>query len=444
MTSGNLFIKIIIFSIPLILSGVLQLLYNASDLIVIGKFGSDQSLAAIGNTGALINLIVNVFMGLSVGANITLAKAIGAKDKDKANRIVQTSMLLALFSGIFLAIFGFFLSRTFLEWMMTPDDVIELSTLYIQIYFIGMPGNLLYNFGAAILRAKGDTKRPLIFLTIAGLINVCLNLFFVIVLHLDVIGVALATIISQLISAILVIWCLIKDQGYARLNVKGARVYLTEALQIARIGLPAGIQGSIFSISNVLIQSSVNSFGSVVMSGNAASQNLEGFTYTAMNSMYHAALSFTSQNIGAKKPQNITKIFGSCLILVCCIGIIMGGGTYLFGRFLLNLYTSGDAIEVGMQRLLYLAVPYFLCGIMDVTCGMIRGMGYAFIPMVVSLLGACLMRVVWIYTVFNQFHTLQSLYISYPISWIITFLVHLVFFFILYSLTKRKLNKAVY
>lgn len=441
MCNGNLFLKIIIFSIPLVLSGILQLLYNAADLIVVGNFGSNNSLAAIGNTGALINLIVNVFMGLSVGANVSLAKCFGAKDISKARKVVSSSIILSLLAGVAVGIFGVCCSHYFLKWMGTPDDVIELSSLYIRIYFIGMPFNLLYNFGAALLRATGDTKRPLIYLAISGLINVGLNLLFVLGFHLDVMGVAIATITSQFIASILVVLTLIKNNGYAFLDLKNLRLYKHETLEIVRIGLPAGIQGSIFSISNVLIQSSVNSFGSIAMNGNSAAQNIEGFTYVSMNSIYHAALSFTGQNYGARKINNIKKIFVSCLIIVITIGLVMGGCSYLFGNTLLRFYTSNaDSIKVGIERMFYIALFYFLCGIMDVACGMLRGLGYALIPMIVSLIGACGFRIVWIYTYFKFNHTLSSLYVSYPLSWALTFVVQLLLYLIL---RKRAFDKCL-
>lgn len=443
MCNGNLFKKIVIFAIPLMISGILQLLYNAADLIVVGNFGSDNAVGAIGNTGSLINLIVNAFMGLSVGANVSLARCVGEKNVEKAHRVVSSSIILAIVAGIFVGIFGFIFAPTFLTWMATPSDVIELSSIYIRIYFIGMPFNLLYNFGAALLRGTGDTQRPLIYLAVAGIINVGLNFLFVLGFNLDVMGVALATIISQLISAILVVITLIKNQGYAKLDLKKMRIYQKESIEIIRIGLPAGIQGSIFSISNVLIQSSVNSFGSVAINGNSAAQNIEGFTYISMNSIYHAALSFTSQNYGAKKKENIKKVYLYCLIIVTLIGLVMGGLSYLFGESLLRLYTKNpQAIEVGLNRMLYIAVFYFLCGIMDVSTGMLRGLGYAIIPMIISLIGACLFRIVWIYTYFASNPTLSSLYISYPISWILTFLVLLAFYFILSKRAFAKLENA--
>lgn len=441
MCSGNLFKKIVIFAIPLMLSGILQLLYNAADLIVVGNFGSSNSVGAIGNTGSLINLIVNAFMGLSVGANVALAKCIGAKNVQKASRVVSSAILLSIILGIIVGIFGFFCSGIFLKWMKTPDDVIELSSIYVKIYFIGMPFNLLYNFGAALLRATGDTKRPLIFLAISGLINVALNFLFVLGFSLDVMGVAIATIVSQFISAILVTVSLIRNKGYAHLEIKGMRIYSKEAMEISMIGLPAGIQGSIFSISNVLIQSSVNSFGSTVMNGNSAAQNIEGFTYTAMNSIYHAALSFTGQNYGAKKVNNIKKVFMYCLIIVSIIGVVMGGLSFVLGRYLLRLYTSSEgAIEIGIKRMFYMCVFYFLCGIMDVACGMLRGLGYALIPMITSLIGACAFRIIWIYTVFKFNPTLDALYVSYPISWILTFVAHTLLY---YLLRNRAFNKCL-
>lgn len=440
MTNGNLFKKIIIFALPLMLSGILQLLYNASDLIIVGNFSDEtNAIGAIGSTGSLINMIVNVFMGFSVGANVMLARAIGAKDKKKAHNTVHSSIVLGIIGGIILGFIGYFCSRTFLNWMDTPSDVIDLATVYMQIFFLGMPGNLLYNFGASLLRAKGDTARPLVILFISGLINVILNLFFILVFDMDVDGVAIATIISQYISAILVIICLTKEKEYAKLELSKLRLHTSETLQIIRIGFPAGLQGSIFSVSNVLIQSSVNSFGSVVMNGNSAAANIEGFTYTSMNSIYHAALSFTGQNYGAKKPQNVFKIYIYSLMIVSAIGLLMGGGSYLLGRQLLDLYIDGEAINYGLLRMKYILILYAFCGIMDVTCGMLRGSGYALVPMIISLLGACAFRVFWIYTVFKADPRLEIIYISYPISWILTFIAQFIAFIICKKRVENKL-----
>lgn len=441
MTRGPLFGKILNFSIPLMLTGILQLLYNAADMIVVGNFGSDTSLAAVGATGALINLIINVFMGLSVGASVVVAKAIGAGDAGKASRATHTAILISVICGIGVGIFGILTARTLLGWMKTPDDVINLSTTYMRIYFAGLPMTMLYNFGASILRATGDTKRPLYFLMLSGIINVLLNLLLVIVFDLDVAGVAIATVVSTTISAILVILCLTKSEGPCRLYLKKLKLHGKELIEISKIGLPAGIQGSIFSISNVLIQSSVNSFGSVTMSGNAAAANLEGFIYTSMNSIYQAALTFTGQNIGAKQYKRVYAVCASCLIIVTAIGIIGGTGIYLFREPLISIYDKNPAvISEGMKRNAVIAVTYFICGAMDVLVGIMRGYGKSITPMIVSIVGVCGIRIFWIYTVFAEYHTLYWLYVSYPLSWVITLTIHVV----CYEIVRRKFPRENY
>ena len=431
MTNGPLLMKMVRFSIPLILTGVLQLLYNAADIVVVGRFAGPQALAAVGSTSSLINLLVNVFMGLSVGASVVVAKAWGARDHQSVARTVHTAITLAAIGGIVLTIVGFCFSGAFLAWMGTPLDVLPGATLYMQIYFAGMPFNLLYTFSAAILRAVGDTKRPLYFLTLAGLVNVVLNLLFVIVLHMSVDGVALATIISQAISMVLALRCLMHADTSIRLMPGELRIYKKPFLQIIQVGLPAGIQGSLFSISNVLIQSAVNSFESVAMAGNAAAANLEGFVYTAMNSVYQADITFASQNMGAGKPQRVKRILWLCLGLVTFIGGTTGGALYLFGEPLLSIY-NGDpqVIQFGMRRLAVISLTYFTCGWMDVMVGQMRGIGCSLLPMVVSLTGACLLRVVWIYTLFAANPTPECLFISYPISWVLTSCTHLICYFI--------------
>ena len=424
MCSGPLLSKILIFSIPLMISGILQLLFNAADIVVVGRFTGSEAMAAVGSTGALINLIINLFVGISVGANVVVARNYGARDYDGVHGAVHTSVLTALIGGVFLIFVGIALARPLLEQMGTPDNVIDQSVLYMRIYFVGMPSFMLYNFGSAILRAIGDTKRPLYFLTLAGVINVFLNLFFVIVFHMGVAGVALATIISQTVSAILVLLCLMKMEGPCHLDFKHLKFHLNQLGQMLRIGLPAGLQGIVFSLSNVLIQSSVNSFGSQVMAGNTAASNIEGFVYNAMNAVYQTSLSFTSQNMGA-------KILFECLCVVSAVGILLGGGAYLLGEQLLSIYTTDpEVIAYGITRMSYVCATYFLCGLMDVMVGSIRGMGYSIMPMLVSLTGACAFRIIWIFTIFQVEHTLDCLYISYPISWILTAGVHLLCFFL--------------
>lgn len=438
MCNGPLLKKIILFAIPLMLSGVLQLLFNAADVIVVGRFTGNEALAAVGSTSSLINLLINLFVGVSVGANVLLGKHIGARDEENASKTVHTAVTFSLVVGIAMIFVGFFLSRPLLELMGTPEDVINLSVLYMRIYFVGMPAFMFYNFGAALLRAVGDTKRPLYFLTLAGIINVIFNLIFVIVFHMGVAGVALATIISEGISAFLVFLCLKGADGVLHLDHRSLSFHKDVAIQMMKIGLPAGLQGCIFSVSNVLIQSSVNSFGSIAMAGNTASANLEGFVYNAMNSLYQTSLSFTSQNMGAKKYKRVDKILIECLVIVMIVGIVMGGGAYLIGTSLLSIYSSDpQVISYGLLRMSLICVPYFLCGMMDVFVGSLRGMGYSVMPMLVSLTGACLFRIIWIFTIFAANRSLFVLYFSYPVSWALTATAH----FICYMIVRKKAFK---
>lgn len=439
MCNGPLLGKIMIFYIPLMLSGILQLLFNAADIVVVGRFAGNEALAAVGSTGSLTNLIVNLFIGLSVGANVLVARFYGAGQEEELKEMVQTAIATALAGGVILVFLGFIISGPALKWMGTPEDVISHSVLYMRIYFAGMPFMMVYNFGSAVLRAVGDTKRPLYYLLIAGVVNVVLNLIFVIVFSMGVAGVAAATVVSQGISAALVVRCLIQTDSAYRLVLQGMKIVPDKLIKMVQIGVPAGMQGALFSISNVLIQSSVNSFGSVAMAGNTAASNIEGFVYTAMNAFHQAAISFSGQNYGARKYRRILQVLVICEVMVVAVGVLMGNVAYLFGGTLLKLYTVDPAvIEYGILRMRIICVPYFLCGIMDVVVGAMRGMGYAIMPMLVSLTGACLFRVVWIYTIFQDIHTLECLYFSYPISWILTFLVHFVCFGVVYRrLLKR-------
>lgn len=443
MCNGPLLSKILAYSVPLIASGILQLLFNAADMVVAGRFAGSVALGAVGATSSLINLLINVFIGMSVGSNVLVAHFFGANRGKELGQTVHTSIALSLISGVVLGIAGFLLASPLLSLMGTPDDILPHAVIYMQIYFIGVPGMLLYNFGSAILRAVGDTKRPLYYLMSAGVINVILNLFFVVVMQIGVAGVALATIISQFISAALVIRCLIKEEGDYHLDIRAIRLYPDKVMRILRVGLPAGFQGAVFSISNVLIQSSVNSFGSIAVAGNTAAQNLEGFVYNAMNSFHQTALSFTSQNMGAKKMDRVKKIMWICVGCVTVTGMVMGFTGLYFANDLLSIYsTDSQVIAYGYQRLLIIFASYFLCGVMDVMVGSIRGMGYSIMPMIVSLLGACGLRVVWIFTVFTFYRTPQVLYISYPVTWTVTFLVHFVCFTIGYR-EKSKIGKKM-
>ena len=443
MCNGPLLSKILAYSVPLIASGILQLLFNAADMVVAGRFAGSVALGAVGATSSLINLLINVFIGMSVGSNVLVAHFFGANRAKELGQTVDTSIEHSLISGVVLGIAGFLLASPLLSLMGTPDDILPHAVIYMQIYFIGVPGMLLYNFGSAILRAVGDTKRPLYYLLSAGVINVILNLFFVVVMQIGVAGVALATIISQFISAALVIRCLIKEEGDYHLDIRAIRLYPDKVMRILRVGLPAGFQGAVFSISNVLIQSSVNSFGSIAVAGNTAAQNLEGFVYNAMNSFHQTALSFTSQNMGAKKMDRVKKIMWICVGCVTVTGMVMGFTGLYFAKDLLSIYsTDSQVIAYGYQRLLIIFASYFLCGVMDVMVGSIRGMGYSIMPMIVSLLGACGLRVVWIFTVFTFYRTPQVLYISYPVTWTVTFLVHFVCFTIGYR-EKSKIGKKM-
>ncbi|MCM1100430.1 MAG: MATE family efflux transporter [Clostridium sp.] len=442
MSSGPFLKKILIFYVPLMLSGILQLLFNAADIVVVGQFAGSEALAAVGSTSSLINLLVNLFLGLSVGANVLAARFYGAGQKKELSELVHTAMLTAVVSGIVLVAVGIAAARPALSRMGTPDDVIGQAVLYMRIYFVGMPFSMAYNFGAAILRAAGDTKRPLYYLLIAGVVNVILNLIFVIWFSMGVAGVATATIVSQGISAALVIRCLMVSDADYRLDPAKLRIAPDKLGKMLQIGLPAGLQSSLFSISNVLIQSSVNSFGSVAMAGNTAASNIEGFVYTSMNAFSQTIISFTGQNYGARKYRNIGRVLLLCEGLVIAVGLVMGNLAYLGSGLLLRLYSpEAEIIRFGILRMSIICTTYCLCGMMDVMVGVMRGMGYSVMPMLVSLTGACLFRVVWIYTVFKRYHTLECLYWSYPISWALTFAVHVLCFAVVYIiLLKRAAN----
>ncbi len=439
MCTGPFPKKILAFYIPLMLSGVLQLLFNAADIVVVGQFSGPQALAAVGSTSSLINMLVNFFMGLSIGVNVLVARFYGAGQKKELSEMVHTAILTSIISGFILLVAGILIAGPALILMETPPDVIGQSTLYMRIYFCGMPFFMAYNFGAAILRAVGDTKRPLYYLFTAGVINVILNLVFVIVFSMGVAGVALATAISQAVSAILVIRCLTLSDADYRLDLSALRINKDKMIKMMQIGLPAGLQSSLFSISNVLIQSSVNSFGSIAMAGNTAASNIEGFVYTSMNAFSQTVVSFTGQNYGAKKYKNIAKVLLICQGFVAAVGLVFGNAAFLGGGLLLKLYaTDPEVISFGLLRMSVICVTYFLCGMMDVMVGALRGLGCSVVPTIVSLTGACLFRVVWIYTVFAQNRSLKCLYTSYPISWVLTLTAHIIYFVIVYRiLTKR-------
>ena len=448
MTEGALLPKVLRFSLPLAATGVLQLLFNAADVIVVGKFAGATALAAVGATTALINLLVNAFMGISVGVNILVARYLGCREDERVRACVHTAFALSLLLGLVVMAAGLTLSTPMLELMKTPKDVLPLSSLYLRIYFLGIPGTIMYNFGAALLRAFGDTKRPMLFLTISGIVNAFLNLFFVIVCGMSVDGVATATVISQYISLFLVVRCLRRSDGLSHLELKSIRLDREESLRMIQIGLPAGLQSTLFSIANVLVQSSVNSFGASVVAANTAAASIEGFVYTAMNSVFHAAITFTSQNLGAGRIDRIKKVLTACLTTVLMIGLPLCLTCFLFGRQLLGIYVSSadatyeDVIRYGLVRLHRFGSLYFLCGLMEVMCGMVRGLGKSWLPMIVTIFGACILRIIWIYTIFAWDHTLPALYISYPISWVVTAAMHAVCFAVYWKRLRRQLEAA--
>ncbi len=437
MTNGPLLGKIVRFAIPLAISGILQLLFNAADMIVVGRFAGANALAAVGATGALINLIVTLFMGLSVGTNVLVAQYYGGDHQKDLSETVHTSILASLLFGVVLIGIGMVLARPILTAMATPADVLDQAVLYMRIYFIGMPVMMLYNFGAAILRAVGDTQRPLYFLVIAGVVNVVLNLFFVIVLHMDVAGVATATDISQAVSALLVLRCLIKTDGPYQVDLRRLTIKKDKLIRRVKIGLPAGIQGASFSISNVLIQSSINSFGSMAMAGNTAAANIEGFVGMGVDAFSQAALSFTGQNMGAGKPERIRKIILLCMGMGMGVGLVLGVGCRLAGPQLLGFYTEDpQVIDYGLRRMNYVCVLQCVAATMGVMVGVLRGMGSSIAPMAITMTFVCGFRVVWLFTVFAAAPSLEMLYISYPITWALAAFCDLLFYFHL----KRKLK----
>lgn len=440
MCSGPILSKMLLFAIPLMCSSMLQMLFNAADTIVVGRFAGDNSLAAVGSNASLIGLLTNLFLGLSIGANVLAARYYGAKREKELSETVHTAILLSIFSGIILTVAGCFGARQILIWMQTPKEVLNLASIYLRIYFLGMTATMVYNFGSSILRAVGDTRRPLYFLLGAGVINVILNLIFVIVFQMDVAGVALATVVSQCISAFLVVRCLMHEEGGIRLIPRQLHIYRDKFVGILKIGLPAGVQGIIFSLSNVVIQSSINSFGAVTVAGNSAAANIEAFVYFAMNAFHQATISFTVQNLGAGNYKRINRIVILGEICVTVVGVVFGNLVVLAGKPLLGIYSSSPrVIEAGMARLKVVSATYALCGMMDVMVGALRGIGYSIMPMLVSLVGVCGLRMIWIATVFQmpEYHTARMVYISYPITWFLTFVVHILCFI----WAKRKIEK---
>ncbi len=439
MTEGSLLKNIIRFSIPLMLSGILQLLYNAADVVVVGRFAGSDSLAAVGSTSSLFNLLVNLFMGFATGTSVMVSRAYGSKDQNQVSKTVHTAIALSIAFGFIIGILGLVVAKPALTLMGTPQNVLPKAALYIRILFLGMPAQTIYNFGSAILRSVGDTKRPLYFLTVSGIVNVVVNLILVIVFHMDVAGVAIATILAQYISAALVMLCLIHSTGVYRVVPKKIKIYKEQFLQMLKIGIPAAIQGSLFSISNVLIQSSINLFGSLAMAGSSIASNIEGFVYTSMNSVYQAAITSSGQNLGAKNIKRIKQTVVNCFFVVVTIGLSLTALVFLFKDLIISIYTSDSAVaEFAIIKIMYVMLPYILCGIMEIFAGTMRGLGYALTPMLVSLMGACGIRILWIMTVFQFSKTLPTLYFCYPVSWFTTAMAHLVcIFFALKKLKKE-------
>ena len=430
MCNGTIMDKLISFSLPLMLSGILQLMFNAVDIIVVGRFSGKQALAAVGSTTALINVFTNLFIGISLGANVLAARFYAMGKSKEMSETVHTSITLALISGIMMAVIGVLLAKWALEIMGTPDDVIGQSALYMRIYFMGMPFFMLYNYGAAILRAIGDTKRPLIFLIISGIANAALNMTLVILFHMGVAGVAIGTIISQLISCVLVLTCLYRSEGSYQLRFSKLKINGAYMEQIFQVGVPAGIQSTVINLSNALLQSSVNSFGSIAMAGYTAANNILGFLYMSVNSITQACMSFTSQNYGVGKLKRMDKVLRDCAILSISIAAVLGGLAYSFGPQILTVYTSDPkVINCGMEILAYTSITYFLCGIMDLFPGALRGMGYSAVPMVLSVIGTVGTRIVWVFGIFPNHRSLSVLFVSYPVSWIITIVLQVVCFY---------------
>lgn len=440
MTTGGIVQKLLIFSIPIIFSGILQLVFNAADIIVVGQFAGDESLAAVGATSSLINLLIGLFTGLATGTNVIAANYLGAQKLENVKKTVHTSIIVSIFAGIFLTIIGISFAKPILKLMKIPSEVLPLATVYLKIYFGGITTTMLYNFGSSLLRAKGDTKRPLYVLLIAGIINVILNLLFVIVFKMNVAGVALATIISQGFSAVCILFMLVQEKNEFKLTLKNLKFDKHIFIKMIKIGVPAGFQGMMFSFSNVIIQSAINSFGAVIIAGNSAALSIEGFVYIAMNGFAQGTLTFTSQNYGAKKYDRIKTVAITSEIIVFLIGTILGGIVILFSEQILSLYTkSQDALEAGKIRLLVICSVYCLCGMMDVIGNIIRGIGHSILPMIVTLAGACGLRILWIATLFQipKFHSTYTIYFSYPVSWLITFLIEVICFTFIFRKMKN-------
>ncbi len=439
MTEGRIFGKLLIFALPLMATGVLQLLYNAADMIIVGKYDGKEALAAVGSTGSLVNLLVNLFIGLSVGASVVVAQAYGGRNVKAVSDAVHTSMSVSVIAGVLVCLLGFFAAEPMLVWMDAPADVLDQSALYLRIYFLGMPASMVYNYGAAIMRGIGDTRRPLVYLSLSGIVNVVLNYILVRFFAMGVAGVAVATVVSQIVAAVMVVSSLMHSDDCIRMHIGKLTIKWRVLADIFRIGIPAGLQSIVFSLSNVLIQSSINAFGSTAMAGSSAASSIEGFVYTCMNSVAQASLTFAGQNYGAGKYKRILRVLGCSLALVTVAGLVVGWTAVLFDEQLISLYNNDpEVIEMGVIRISVICSLYFLCGIMDVLGATMRGMGRSMVPAVVSLGGACGLRIVWLVTVFRMYPTLEVLYASYPVTWTITLILHALCFAFFYHRTIKK------
>ena len=431
MVNGSLAPKIIRFALPLMAASIIQLFFNAADVMVVGKFVGDASQAAVTSTASLVTLLINLFLGLGVGVNVTVARALGEGSTSRVGAVVHTAVTVGLLAGVVMMLVGEVFAPVLLRLMGSPENIIGLSVLYLRVYFIGLPGELVYNFGSALLRARGDTRRPMYFLTMSGIINVLLNLIFVIAFHWDVAGVAAATVISKYISAILVVRCLMHETGHMHFDPARLGIDVEALKDICRVGVPAGLQASMFSIANVTIQASVNSMGDIVMAGSGAAANVGGFVYTTGNAFYHSCMTFTSQNYGAGKPERVDRVYGWCMLFGMAFPLVVGGSAYLFGPQVLSLYSNDPAvIAAGMHRLLMATAFNFLAGFMEANSGVLRGLGRSTLPMIVTLIGTCGVRVGWVFTVFPLYRTPGALFACMPISWAITGFVLLVCFFV--------------
>lgn len=421
MVHGPLLKNMIRFAVPLMVSSCLQMLFNTADTIIVGKFSGQEALAAVGATGSLIFFMIAIFNGLSIGANVVIAHMIGRKEKERIHDAVHTSYFLAICGGVFLMVAGFFMAKPLLNLIGTPENIIHLSELYMRILFVGSIFMLVYNFGSAILRSDGDTKRPTLFLAISGVLNVFLNILFVVGLEMSVMGVAIATVISQAVASFLVTRHLIKDQTFKHLNVKEIKLHKDIAKQMIAIGLPAGLQGLLFSISNIVVQSGVNSFGSAVVAGNSAAVTIEGYVYIGTDAFIQAVITFTSQNVGARNYDNIKKILLTGMWLAILSGFLVGFIEWANGDYLLSLFTNDQAvIDAGKFRLQWVCLLLFINGWLDVFVGSMRGMGYSSLPTIVTLTLICGLRLIYLWFYFPLHRSLATLYLCFPISWVVT------------------------